>query len=284
MPTLCLTLASASDVSRRLRSASVTLSTASQGLLSSIMNYSDSDKATATGGPSPSSSPAEIASISASSKPHSPSLPPPMVYHCSRCHGTVEGPKYSTCTCAVPAVETATDPHPHSSASSAHSSSHHTGGVFWKGLSYDPKTMFNAAVNMFQKRKSEPAASPLPPLEHPQPQEQGQGHEQTEPQGQRQGQGREVGERVPLRVDSDDEVDDEEEEKRTAAGETLSTTVSSVFPMVSLSQGTEQEKEESVVEEPEAMQQKPEEGVQLQEGEEDQQEQGQEPGDSSLPL
>jgi hypothetical protein len=212
------------------------------------MNSQSVDKGSSRDQSSATSSPATAAAAevtSSASQPHSPSLPPPHVYHCSRCHGTVEGPKYSTCTCAVPAVET-TDPHtqhPSATTAAAPSQSQQT---FWKGM-YDPKTMFSAAVNMFQKRKSEPSASPLttesaaaatvtgPSEVSPLPSQTGK--------QQAQGQGESdlrSDERIPIRseakrVDSDDEVEEEE------SHETLSTTVSSVFPMV-VSQGAEEEK------------------------------------------
>lgn len=159
------------------------------------MSYHENSQQHSEKGSNP-SSPAEIAEDHQST--NSLSIPPHIVYYCSRCHGTVEGPKYSTCTCSIPSLQTQPP------AQSAHSIQHN----FWKGV-YDTRNMFSAAVNMFQKRKSgqfeepqlaEPAA-PSPPEE----------------------QSHELKAEAKVKVDSDDEDD---------ADPPLSTTISSVFPQV----------------------------------------------------
>lgn len=132
---------------------------------------------------------------------HSPPISSHIVYYCSKCHGTVEGPKYSTCTCAVPSLQTEPP-----SSSSTHSLHHN----FWKGIS-DTKNIFNAAVNMFQKRKSGNF-------------DQSHSHEAVPLHTETSSSSVEKI-KSPSKVDSDDEY----EESAT----TLTTTVASVFPNVS---------------------------------------------------
>jgi hypothetical protein len=145
---------SSSEVSRRLRSASLTLSTASQGLISSLRNYNESSTVTGEKDSySLSSTSARDLNFEHLPHPHSPSIPPPVVLTCHRCHGTVEGPKYSTCTCAIPSVHGETENSFSSSSSSSIPVSNSLQQHFWKGV-YDTKNIFHAAVNIFHPKKS----------------------------------------------------------------------------------------------------------------------------------
>jgi hypothetical protein len=146
----------------------LTLSTAGQGLISSLRNYNEPTTAPAQADKDPHSPPPAGDLIldhpHPHPPPHSPSLPPPVVLTCLRCHGTVEGPKYSTCTCAIPSVLQAETEISASAAPvpAANSLQQH----FWKGV-YDTKHIFNAAVNIFHPKKSGELPVPREHTDHP---------------------------------------------------------------------------------------------------------------------
>lgn len=150
-------LPSASEVTRRLRSASLTLSHASGGLISSWMkSYHASEEAPAT-----SSESLMVGNSIEQIQTDLTTSDPPTNFICLKCHGTVEGPKYSTCKCDIPSVQPIDLP-----GSSDESKSHHLlSGLAIKGL-VETKNMFSAAVNLFHRKEKHiisvdnPAANP----------------------------------------------------------------------------------------------------------------------------